>query len=164
MYLLWLAANATAKDGDAQIFDSAPTGYDQISGLTCSPDGKTVTTTFSKPYADYRGLFSVAGQAGSQLVPAHILEQRTGIADITTIDPKVDTPQLRAAGTFFTTGWTGFDPAVALSGGPYRIESSTRNDTTVLVRNDQVVGQPGRPGQDHRQLRSPTPRPTCRSC
>ena len=32
MYLLWLAANTTAKDGDAQIFDSAPTGYDQISG------------------------------------------------------------------------------------------------------------------------------------
>jgi peptide/nickel transport system substrate-binding protein len=147
MYLLWLAANTTVKDGEAQIFDSAPTGYDQISALTCSPDGKTVTTTFSKPYADYRGLFSVAGQAGSQLVPAHILEQRTGIADITAIDPKTDSPQLRAAGTFFTTGWNGFDPAVALSGGPYKIESSTRNDTTVLVRNDKWWANPGGPAK-----------------
>jgi peptide/nickel transport system substrate-binding protein len=147
MYLLWLAANATAKDGDAQIFDSTPTGYDRISGITCSPDGKTVTTTFSEPYADYRGLFSVAGQAGSQLLPAHILEQRTGIPDITKIDPKADTPELRAAGKFFTTGWVGFDPAVALSGGPYKIESSVRNDTTVLVRNEKWWANPGGPAK-----------------
>ena len=147
MYLLWLAANATAKDGDAQIFDSAPNGYDQVSGLACSPDGKTVTTTFSKPYADYRGLFTVAGQAGSQLLPAHILEQRTGIPDITKIDPKVDTPELRAAGKFYTTGWNGFDPAVALSGGPYKIVSSVRNDTTVLERNEKWWANPGGPAK-----------------
>jgi peptide/nickel transport system substrate-binding protein len=147
MYLLWLAANVTAKDGDAQIFDSTPTGYDRVSGISCSPDGKTVTTTFGQPYADYRGLFSVAGQAGSQLLPAHILEQRTGIPDITKIDPKVDNEQLRAAGKFFTTGWNGFDAAVALSGGPYRIESSTRNDTTVLVRNERWWANPGGPAR-----------------
>ena len=147
MYLLWLAANATAKDGDAQVFDSAPNGYDQISKIDCSPDGRTVTTTFSKPYADYRGLFSVAGQAGGQLLPAHILEQRTGIPDITKIDPKVDTPELRAAGKFFTTGWNGFDAAVALSGGPYKIVSSVRNDTTVLERNEKWWGNPGGPAK-----------------
>lgn len=147
MYLLWLAANTTVRDGAAQIFDSPPTGYDRISKLDCTPDGKTVTATFSTPFADYRGLFSTALQAGSQLVPAHILEQRTGIADITEIDPKVDTPELRKAGQFFTTGWNGFDPAVALSAGPYRIESSTRNDTTVLVRNDRWWGNPGGPAK-----------------
>lgn len=147
MYLLWLAANTTVRDGAAQIFDSPPTGYDRISRLDCTPDGKTVTATFSTPFADYRGLFSTALQAGSQLVPAHILEQRTGIADITEIDPKVDTPELRKAGQFFTTGWNGFDPAVALSAGPYRIESSTRNDTTVLVRNDRWWGNPGGPAK-----------------
>jgi peptide/nickel transport system substrate-binding protein len=144
MYLLWLAGKTTVKDGEAQVFDSAPTGYDQISKLDCSPDGKTVTATFATPYADYRGLFSTVLQSGSQLVPAHILEQKAGIADITKIDPAVDTPQLRAAGQFFTKGWTGGDPAVALSAGPYKIESSTRNDTTVLVRNDKWWGaKPG---------------------
>jgi len=147
MYLLWLAANTTVRDGAAQIFDSPPTGYDRISKLDCTPDGKTVTATFSTPFADYRGLFSTALQAGSQLLPAHILEQRTGIADITKVDPKVDTPELRKAGQFFTTGWNGFDPAVALSAGPYKIESSTRNDTTVLVRNDRWWGNPGGPAK-----------------
>jgi peptide/nickel transport system substrate-binding protein len=147
MYLLWLAAKTTVKDGDAQIFDSPPTGYDRISKIDCSPDGKTVTTTFAQPFADYRGLFSTVGQAGSQLMPAHILEQKTGIADITKIDPATDTPELRAAGKFFTTGWTGGDPAVALSAGPYKIESYTRNDTTVLVRNDKWWGAPGGPAK-----------------
>ena len=56
-------------------------------------------------------------------------------------------PQLRAAGKFFTTGWNGFDPAVALSGGPYRIESSVRNDTTVLVRNERWWANPGGPAR-----------------
>ena len=147
MYLLWLAANATVKNGDAQIFDSSPTGYDQISKLDCSPDGKTVTTTFSKPFADYRGLFSTVGQAGSQLLPAHILEQKTGIADITKVDPKTDSPELRSAATFYTTGFNGGDPAVALSGGPYKIESSVRADTTVLVRNDKWWAAPGGPAK-----------------
>ena len=147
MYLLWLAANATAKDGDAQIFDSPPTGYDQISKLDCTPDGKTVTATFSAPFADYRGLFSTMSQAGSQLVPAHILEQKTGIADITKVDPKAATPEIRAAGKFYTTGWNGFDASVALSGGPFKIESSVRNDTTVLVRNDKWWGNPAGPAK-----------------
>ena len=147
MYLLYLAAVSTVKDGDAQIFDSSPTGYDQISTLDCSADQKTATVTFATPFADYRGLWSTAGQAGSQLLPAHVLEQRTGIADITALDPRADTPEIRSAGTFFTTGWNGFDPAVALSAGPYKIESSTRNAETVLVRNDRWWGNPGGPAR-----------------
>ena len=149
MYLLYLAAVSPVKDGDAQIFDSSPTGYDQIAKIDCSADQKTVTVTFATPFADYRGLWSAAGQGGSEMLPAHILEQRTGIADITKIDPRVDTPQLRAAGTFFTTGWNGFDPAVALSAGPFRIESSVRNAETVLVRNEKWWGNPAGPRQGH---------------
>ena len=61
--------------------------------------------------------------------------------------PKADTPELRAAGKFFTTGWNGFDAAVALSGGPYMIESSTRNDTTVLVRNEKWWANPAGPAK-----------------
>jgi peptide/nickel transport system substrate-binding protein len=147
MYLLYLAAVSPVKDGDAQVFDSSPTGYDQISKIDCSPDLKTATVSFATPFADYRGLWSTAGQAGSQLVPAHVLEQRTGIADITRLDPKADTPEIRAAGKFFTTGWNGFDPAVALSAGPYEIESSVRNAETVLVRNDRWWGNPGGPAR-----------------
>ena len=147
MYLLYLAAVSPVKDGDAQIFDSSPTGYDQIAKIDCAADQKTVTVTFATPFADFRGLWSAAGQGGSEMLPAHILEQRTGIADITKVDPRVDTPQLRAAGTFFTTGWNGFDPAVALSAGPFRIESSVRNAETVLVRNEKWWGNPAGPAK-----------------
>ena len=49
MYLLYLAAVSPVKDGDAQIFDSSPTGYDQISKIDCSADQKTVTRHLRHP-------------------------------------------------------------------------------------------------------------------
>ncbi len=147
MYLLYLAARSPARDGAAQVFDSGPTGYDQISRLDCTPDGRTVTATFSTPYADYRGLWSIASQSGGQLLPAHILEQRAGIPDITKVPVDRDTPEVRRAGQFFTKGWTDFDPAVALSAGPYRIERATRNQEIVLVRNEKWWGNPGGPAR-----------------
>lgn len=147
MYLLYLAARSPAKDGAAQVFDSSPNGYDQISKLDCSPDGKTVTATFSTPYADYRGLWSAPGQSGSQLLPAHILEQRTGIPDITKIPVDRDTPEARKAGEFFTTGWNDFKADVGLSAGPYLIQSATRNQQIVLVRNPKWWGNPGGPAK-----------------
>src|SRR5262249_48842852 len=100
MYLLYLAAVSPTR-----AFDSSPAGYDQISRFDCSPDGKTVTVTFGTPFADYRGLWSTAFLAGGQLLPAHILERRTGIPDITKVPVDKDTPEARRAGEFFTKGW-----------------------------------------------------------
>lgn len=142
MYLLYLAAVSPTR-----AFDSPPAGYDQISKLDCSPDGKTVTATFAKPFADYRGLWSTAGQAGSQLLPAHILEQRTGIADITKVPVNADTPEVRKAADFYTHGWNNFDPAVDLSAGPYQIQSADRVQRIVLVRNPHWWGNPGGPAK-----------------
>lgn len=142
MYLLYLAAVSPTR-----AFDSAPHGYNQISKFDCSPDGKTVTVTFGTPFADYRGLWSAAWLAGGQLLPAHILEQRTGIPDITKVPVDKDTPEARRAGQFFTQGWNDFDPAVALSAGPYRIESAVRNQRIVLVRNERWWGNPGGPSK-----------------
>jgi peptide/nickel transport system substrate-binding protein len=147
MYLLWLAGKSTVKDNGAQIFDSAPNGYDKIAKLDCSPDGKTVTATFATPYADYRGMWSTAAEAGSQMLPAHVLEQRTGIPDITKVPVDRDTPEVRKAGDFFTHGWNDVNPAVDLSGGPYLVQSSVRNQTAVLVRNPRWWGNPGGPSK-----------------
>jgi peptide/nickel transport system substrate-binding protein len=147
MYLTYLAAVSPAKTEGAQVFDSPPAGYDQISKFECSPDGKTVTVTFRVPFADYRGLWTVAGQAGSQLLPAHILEQRTGIPDITKVPVDQDTPEVRRAAEFYTKGWNNFDPSVALSAGPYKIDSAVRNQQVVLVRNDRWWGNPGGPAK-----------------
>lgn len=142
MYLLYLAAVSPTR-----AFDSPPAGYDQISKLDCSPDGRTVTVTFKTPFADYRGLWSTAGQAGSQLLPAHILEQRTGIADITKVPVDADTPEVRKAADFYTHGWNNFDPAVDLSAGPYQIDSADRVQRIVLVRNPRWWGNPGGPAK-----------------
>ena len=44
--------------------------------VECSADGKTITTTFDTPLRRLEGIF-----AG--LLPAHIVEQKTGVADVT---------------------------------------------------------------------------------
>ncbi len=45
-----------AEDGVTPLllFDTAgTTGYDQIESVECSEDGKTITTTYSAPFADW---------------------------------------------------------------------------------------------------------------
>jgi peptide/nickel transport system substrate-binding protein len=141
-FLLWFSATSQTKtvgaDGsEASVWDSSPTGYDQISKLTCSDD-KTIVTDFSKPYADYRALFG-------PLLPAHVLEKQTGIADITKLtDTNVE--EVKKAATFWTTGWVGFNADLALSAGPYKIESANE-DEVVMVRNDKWWGEPGGPAK-----------------
>ncbi|MDT7567976.1 MAG: glutathione transport system substrate-binding protein [Pseudonocardiales bacterium] len=148
MYLLYLAAVSPAKaSGGSQAFDSSPTGYSQISKFECSPDGKTVTVTFGTPLADYRGLWSQAWLSGGQLLPAHILEQRTGIPDITKLPLDRDTPEVQKAAQFFTKGWGDFDATNDLSAGPYILQSATRNQRAVLVRNPKWWGSPGGPAK-----------------
>jgi peptide/nickel transport system substrate-binding protein len=151
-HLKWLAgaSKATIKGADGQessIFDASPTGYEDIEKLECSDEGKTITTTFfkDKPYADYRGIFSMPGSDG--LLPAHILEQQTGVADITKVTPDQNDETVQKVAEFFTKGWLGFDPKLALSGGPYIIASTDLKDQTVLERNPKWWGNPGGPAR-----------------
>ncbi|WNV82388.1 ABC transporter family substrate-binding protein [Umezawaea sp. Da 62-37] len=145
-HLKWLAgaSKATVKGEDgaeASIFDSTPTGYEDIEKLDCSDDNKTITTTFfsGKQYADYRGLFSSPGSDG--LLPAHILEEKTSIPDITKVLPTQNDETVKKAAEFYTKGWVGFDASVALSGGPYTITSTDLKDQTVLERNPKWWGE-----------------------
>ncbi|MEJ2858794.1 MULTISPECIES: ABC transporter family substrate-binding protein [unclassified Saccharothrix] len=151
-YLKWLAATskATVKGDDgkeASIWDATPTGYENIEKLECSDNDKTITTTFfkDKPYADYRGIFSTPGSDG--LLPAHVLEKKAGIADITKITPAQTDEQVTKAAEFFTKGWRGFDKELSLSAGPYMIESTDLKNLTVLVRNPKWWGNPGGPAR-----------------
>jgi peptide/nickel transport system substrate-binding protein len=142
-HLLWFAATSkttvVGEDGsEASVWDSSPTGYDQINKLECSEDGKTITTDFIKPYADYRALFG-------PLLPAHVIEKNTGIADITKLTDTAKEDVTKAA-TFYTTGWVGFDAANSLSAGPYKIEAASE-DEVVMVRNDKWWGNPGGPSK-----------------
>jgi len=92
------------------------------------------------------GMWSMVAQGGNQLLPAHVLEQRTGIPDITKVG-LADSPELRKAAAFYTKGWNDFSADVDLSAGPYLIKSSTRNQQAVLVRNPKWWGNPGGPSQ-----------------
>ncbi|KAA2261577.1 ABC transporter family substrate-binding protein [Solihabitans fulvus] len=150
-YLRWLAATSKVKVGTSTStgdpgsgFDSSPSGYDQISKVELADGNKTITTTFSKPYADYRSLFSRFGANG--FLPAHILEAKTGIPDITKVTD-ADQPSVDKAAKFWTEGWKGFTKDVAVSGGPYLIDSADLKDQTVLVRNPKYFGAKGGPAK-----------------
>ena len=112
------------------------TGYEDISSVECSDDGKTFTTTYANPYADWKGLFG-------GLIPAHVVENTSGVADITTIDPAATSADSEAAGEVWSTGFSGFDPAMALSGAWYSIDSFTAGQNLILKRNDAFYGTPG---------------------
>lgn len=141
-YLAWFSSvskiTTTGEDGSsASVFDSSPTGYDQINDFKCTDD-KTVETKFSKPYADYRALFG-------SLLPAHVLEKEAGIADITKLTDS--TPEdVKKAATFYTTGWVGFDAAKSLSAGPFILQSAN-DDEVVMVRNPKWWGEKAGPSK-----------------
>ena len=141
-YLEWFSSVSKAtkqgEGGEVSVWDRGPTGYDKISKIECADDNKTVKATFSEPYADYRSLFYY-------MMPAHVLEKATGIADITKLtDDNVE--DVKKAAQFYTKGWEGFDEKVALSAGPYKIQSANEEES-VLVRNDKWWGNPGGPSK-----------------
>jgi peptide/nickel transport system substrate-binding protein len=75
------------------------TGYRNIESVTGTDEGKTVTVVFSAPFADWRLLWS-------NIVPAH-MAQKVG----------------------WNSGFDSADPNVVVSGGPFKIQSSTRART-----------------------------------
>jgi peptide/nickel transport system substrate-binding protein len=115
---------------------ASTTGYEDISSLECSADGKTVTTTYANKYADWQGLFG-------GLIPSHVVENKSGVADITTIDPAASSADSVAAGEVWSTGFSGFDPEMDLSGAWYSIDSFTAGQNLILKRNDAFYGAPG---------------------
>lgn len=142
-YLEWFASVSKAtKEGEggekASVWDRSPTGYDKISKVECADNNKTVKTTYSEAFADYRSLFYY-------MMPAHILEKETGIADITKLTDD-NTADVQKAAEFYTTGWAGFKPDRALSAGPYKIQSAGEEEV-VLVRNEKWWGNAGGPSK-----------------
>ena len=132
---------ATDADGNElsetiAVFDAAATtGTDQMKSVTCSDDNKTVTVVYDTPFADWKG-------ALGGFVPAHIVEAKTGVADILAVDATVDSPEIEKIGEFWNTGFDGWDPEVALSGSWYKIDSYTVDESIVLVKNDKYWGAP----------------------
>jgi peptide/nickel transport system substrate-binding protein len=105
------SGNPKYKDVGGKAFLPASTsGYNQISTVTGSNGGKTVTVVFAKPFADWQSLFG-------DLMPAHIAEK-----------------------VGFNSGFQTFGSAVKVSGGPFEIQSYTKGEDLVEVPNPKYWG------------------------
>lgn len=126
-------------------FDSSTAGYEDIKEVKCSADLKTATVIFDKPFADYRGLFSFT--ANNALLPGHVFEKASGIADITKLTRT--SPELLQEKSIkaYTENWLGWKKESGLSGGPFRIESTDLRDQLVLVRNEKYWGPKAGPAK-----------------
>ncbi|MGH9182117.1 MAG: ABC transporter family substrate-binding protein, partial [Acidimicrobiales bacterium] len=112
----WEMSRGDGVDIDGSVAEVAATaGYEDIAAVIGSDGGKTVTVVFEKPYADWKSLFSLA------MLPSHIA-RRVG----------------------WNSGFAIFDPAVVISGGPFRIESYHPGQDLTLVRNERYWGDPAR--------------------
>lgn len=133
-YLAWLAGS-----GKSPYFTPATTrGYERATG-ECR-DQNTFVETYQSPYADWQRNY-----IHNAILPAHILERETGIADITALSPQSTPADLKKAGDFWNSAWTGFNATTMPGSGPYRIDSSTPGEETVLTRNKAWAGYPGGP-------------------
>ncbi|MFI5588776.1 ABC transporter substrate-binding protein, partial [Amycolatopsis sp. NPDC051758] len=144
MYLAWLSQSGLAKgpDGKNPFNSASTTGYSLIKQATCK-DNLTFVTDYSEPYLDFKGLFNAPA-----IMPAHILEAKTGIADITKLAPTGDPAQVKAAGDFWTNEWKGFKADIMPSSGPYKITAFDANQKAVtLEKNPMWVGGKGGPSK-----------------
>lgn len=112
------SGNPAFKDVGGKPFQpAATTGYNQIASVTGSHNGKTVTVIMSKPFGDWKWLFSQS----SPLIPAHIAKK-----------------------VGFDNGFQKFGPAVRVSGGPYELQSYAPGKELVEVRNPHYWGPAGK--------------------
>ncbi len=85
-------------------------GYGDISSVTGSNGGRTVTVVFKTPFADWEGLFS-------NLLPAQVLGSQSPFA-----------------------AFGSLDPATRVSAGPYELSAWTPGSSMVLTRNPHWWG------------------------
>ena len=113
----WTMQKGGAKDIDGKPADvAATTGYEDIESVTGSDNGETVTVVFKNKFSDWKSLFSI-------MVPAHIGKVKG-----------------------WNNGFDKFDPAVVVSGGPFKIQSWNQDKDLTLVPNDKYWGK--RPNLD----------------
>jgi peptide/nickel transport system substrate-binding protein len=96
-------------------------GYSQVESITGSDGGKTVTVVFSKPFTDWKNLWS----SGAPMYPAHIAAQQGDL----------NTPEGLVA-AFDYLGAT----VPTYTGGPYKIEKWEDNVALTTVPNPNWYG------------------------
>jgi peptide/nickel transport system substrate-binding protein len=110
----------TFNGHDKNIPVASTNGYNEISSVTPSDNGETVTVVFSRPFPDWPGLFS-------PLLPAWYAKQKVG--DITT------DKGLEAAFKVWD------DPPTAYSGGAYQLSNYQAQQSATFVPNPKWYGK-----------------------
>ncbi|MGY1618810.1 ABC transporter family substrate-binding protein [Geodermatophilus sp. SYSU D00691] len=123
----WRSSRSTdpAQGGCASLLST--TGYENISSVEGSDEGKTVTVTYETPFADWQSLFS--GDFGGGILPAHLMDNEDPVALCETI----------------TTGWPIAEGLPEdISGGPWQLKAENIDvggQIVVLTPNPEWWGE-----------------------
>ena len=121
-------------------------------------DGRSITLTYSKPFADWEIAFGGLNDGGIGL-PAHVLAEKAGLADEQALvdliqglkrgnpdDPAKENKDLKAVADFWNTGFDTkslpTDESLYLSSGPFVVDSITPDQSIALVRNESYTFGP----------------------
>ncbi|MGW4211848.1 ABC transporter family substrate-binding protein [Lentzea sp. NPDC004789] len=139
LYMAWFTQSEQAKkaDGGKYFKPASTTGYDLMTGQ-CKDD-QTLVGTFSEPYPDYEDMFN------TDILPAHILEKATGVADITKITKDSPAADIQKVADFWNEKWNGFSKDLMPGAGPYVLTGFEPNQSVTLERNPMWAGKPGGP-------------------
>ena len=152
-----LSADGTALSG-TRYFDYA--GSTEALGLTGLPeigdDNRSITLTYSRPYADWETAFGSLTDGGGIGMPAHVVARGAGLVDEKALteliretpagdplDPAPVNPELRAVADYWNTAFSAKtlprDPALYLSNGPFIVSDINPGVSVTLARNDDFT-------------------------
>ncbi|GER21781.1 peptide ABC transporter substrate-binding protein [Zafaria cholistanensis] len=142
--LAWALQNANLTVDGKPIFNSVAQDLgDQVpKGPKGEASGKEFTLVYAEPNPDW--------EIQSLLIhPAHIVAEQGGLSTAEFVAAALagDGAKLEKAADFWNTGWntdpgTVPDPALALSSGPYKIDSWEAGQSITLTANDKWWGTP----------------------
>jgi peptide/nickel transport system substrate-binding protein len=129
-----------ANSGTYEGFDpAATTGYDLMQKPTCEEGDKDFTVVYEDTFSDW-----VAGVG--TFLPAHVVEEQSGVDDVIAAVQADDAAAMTSVSTFWNTGWHfnpgEFDPATTPSSGPYEMSTWEPGQSITLVANEEYWGTP----------------------
>ena len=169
MMLAWAAGSGWFDDELFANSDGLPTSgnrYFDYAGSTealrltelpeIGDDNRSITMTYSEPYADWETAFGSLSDTGGIGMPAHVVAQGAGLADEKALtklildtpegnplDPAPVNPELRAVADYWNTAFSAQtlpeDPALYLSNGPFIVSDINPGQSVTLVRNEDYT-------------------------
>lgn len=137
--LTWLARGGFS--GSKGFSSAATTGYKDQKKPQCADGDKKVTVVYNTPFADWAGLYGA-----NEIMPAHILEKESGVADIIAAADNPKDPALKPAYTFWNKGWNlepgQLKPDIMPSAGPYVVSDWQPQQSITLKANPKWWGTP----------------------